>query len=259
MKTFNTVLNQIFQDGSFDLMFASAYAEPGYTDPEKGILFANWNDEPLKRLGDLAEKAGYAIEWSDEWAQCDNCAKAIRTSPDSYGWRRSYFDSEDGIQCIECVREDPSGYLEHLEGHPRRAETMDLDLDELGYVKVGENYEHGWHQGQNDSPDVVATSLKARGIHRFIFKIDDVGQFDVRFSVYIHEDERALLHDRGQIESALPYDPGTELGKALRGEPSDVYVMETKQVNPRVCPKLSFDPHHYNEDGTTCKCPKEQS
>jgi hypothetical protein len=250
MLTFNAALNRIFEDGSFDIMFAKEYAEPGYSNPAKGILFANWNDEPLKRLGDLAEKAGYAIEWSDEWSVCDDCGKAVRTSPNSYGWRRSYFDSEDGFLCVECVRDDPSAYLESLEGNPRAAETLDIPLDD--YVQAGTNYEHGWHQGQNDSPDVIATSLRARGITRFLFKLDDVGQFDCRFSVYVHQDEKDLLTD-APVESALPYDPGTELGKALRGEHSDVYHMETKLINPRNCPHYRLDADHYNEDGT-CQC-----
>src|SRR5678816_1797897 len=124
MWTFNAALNRIFEDGTADIMFAKEYAEPGYTNPEKGILFADWNDrttyrvdartfysrysaeqfvkthevadpaiveqrdDTMKRLSDLAEKAGYAVEWSDEWSTCDDCGKAVRTSPDSYGWKR---------------------------------------------------------------------------------------------------------------------------------------------------------------------------
>lgn len=294
MLTFNTLLNRIFENGSTDLMFAEAYAEPGYTNPEKGILFADWNDQTtyrvdgrtfstrysaeqfvkthqvadpaivehrddtMRRIGDIAEKKGYAIEWSDEWAQCDTCSKAVRTSPDGYGWQRSYFENEDGLQCIACVREDADVYLDWLRGQSGRAESMNLDLTQYGYVKAEGDFENGWHYGQNDSPEVIAKDLRARGITSFIFKLDSVGQFDVRFSVWVHEDEQSLLLD-APIASALPYDQGTEMAKALRGEHSDVYTMTTKQISQdaiRACPNLSFDPNHYNEDGTACQCVK---
>jgi hypothetical protein len=72
-----------------NLMWANGYAEPGYTDPEKGIVFANWNYFP-RELPDILERGGYEIEWSDEWATCGDCGRAVRTSPNSYGWE-AYF------------------------------------------------------------------------------------------------------------------------------------------------------------------------
>lgn len=231
MLTLHAVLTRLEGDGT--ITYAAEYAEPGYSSPKKGILFANWNPDPLGRVSKLAEKAGYEIEWSDEWTTCTGCNKAVRTSPDSYGWTRSYWDTDDGdTLCRECVLADPESYLESLEGDARKAETIGVDLDAHGYRKLNtDSYENGWHPGQNDSPEVVAKSLKARGVERFLFKIDDVGQFDVRFSVYVHEDEQPLLADT-EPESKLPYDPGTEMGKALRGEHSDHYTMTTRTLTP---------------------------
>ena len=40
-----------------DCQYALAYGEPGYSDPEKGILFANWNPIP-KRMLDWLESQG---------------------------------------------------------------------------------------------------------------------------------------------------------------------------------------------------------
>lgn len=65
--------------------YASAYAESGYDTPKRGILFANWNRFP-RGFDSVLERAGYAVEWSDEWTTCEDCGKAYRTSPDSYGW-----------------------------------------------------------------------------------------------------------------------------------------------------------------------------
>lgn len=250
MLTIRKAITEALQTGRIDFM-ADEYAEPGYSNRTgKPILFANWNertkynpetreqevlDSTPRRLGDLAEKAGYALEWSDEWTTCNQCGKAVRTSANSYSWMRSYFEDDlDGeIVCIECVEKDPENYLISLEGESRKAETLGIDLEAHGYRKVNhESYEHGWHPGQNDSPEVIAKSLQARGIGRFIFKLDSVGQFDAAFSVYVHEDERELLHDTAQVESKLPYDPGTEMGKALRGEHSDYYQMTTRTLTP---------------------------
>ena len=76
------------------------YSEPGY-DAESTVLFADWNSEGkwnqenskydktsklLPLLCELAEKVGFAIEWSDEWETCQDCQGAFRTSADSYGW-----------------------------------------------------------------------------------------------------------------------------------------------------------------------------
>src|SRR4051812_18753686 len=44
--------------------FASEYHEPGYTQPARGFLFANWNRFP-RNFDRLLERMGYAIEWSD--------------------------------------------------------------------------------------------------------------------------------------------------------------------------------------------------
>jgi hypothetical protein len=86
-----------------NLGFAKGYAEPGYTDPENGVLFANWNRFP-RNFDQLLEKAGYACEWSDEWATCEDCGKAVRTEPDSYCWKPAFrMGREDcGLFCVDC-------------------------------------------------------------------------------------------------------------------------------------------------------------
>jgi hypothetical protein len=86
--------------------FAPSYAEPGYDQPKRGVLFANWNRFP-RGFDSVLERAGYAIEWSDEWTTCDDCGKALRTQPDSYGWTPAYVEDESGnIMCRDCAPED---------------------------------------------------------------------------------------------------------------------------------------------------------
>lgn len=107
-----------------DVTLCTGYAEPGYTDPDSGVIaFCNWNtissynnatqkrvdvDDIPNRLCAALEKIGVEIEWSDEWAVCEGCQKAVRTQPDSHGWKRSYTD-DDCLVCRDCV--DPVAFL----------------------------------------------------------------------------------------------------------------------------------------------------
>lgn len=200
--------------------WAAEYAEPGYTTPENGagIYFSNWNDvgpwnaKPgerdgtMGRVAALLEKAGADIQWEDEWHTCSQCGRAIRTSPDSYGWKRSYVDTGDELVCARCVEEGPEPYLEEFEGKPDRAWTLDIDPAEHGYALVEDGFESGWHHGQDDNPEEIAERLRAQGIARFLFRVDGVGQFDVGFSVYrkVEEDEsETILRGWKSVEGGI--------------------------------------------------------
>lgn len=85
-----------------DMTYAASYVEPGYSHPNKGILFANWNYFP-RGIDSLLERYGYSVEWSDEWATCDNCNRAVRTQPDNWGWTPSYVIENDyEVICTQC-------------------------------------------------------------------------------------------------------------------------------------------------------------
>lgn len=163
--------------------WAEDYAEPGYDKPVRGIFFANWNGLPDK-VTDLLERQGYAIEWSDEWSTCENCNRAVRTSPDSYGWRRSFAIVNDcELLCADCLHEEPETLIAELLNDPTRADTTDLDLASHGFTRFNpEHYENGFHPGQNDDPKAIAKALPADV--DFIFQIPSVGQFDIAFDVW---------------------------------------------------------------------------
>lgn len=215
------------------IQFHSEYAEPGYSDPSSGwIATGNWNkvtkydeatnhfdtiDDTLGRVAKLLEKLGVELEWSDEWTTCEACNKLVRTSPDSYGWTPSYwFPDCGGCFCIECVKADPAPYLESLEGNNRNAMTIDIDLEENGYVKLQDDFENGFHQGQDANPKVIAKSLHEIGVSRFIFVIDGKGQFDMRFSLWIAKEEMEKLTEEKLAEwEQLPKD-GPSVSDGLR-------------------------------------------
>lgn len=189
-----------------DMYAAQGYAEPGYSDPDTGIVvLANWNEAhhdrsrkatkeelSMPRLQALLEHFGAAIEWSDEWYVC-SCGKCVRAKPDSYGWTPSYWMYDGEIECAECVEKDPSGYLEFLTGNADAALTMDVNLREYGYKGVRVTYETGWHAGQTDDPHAVAASLEDLGVTKYIFQIDENRQFDTSWSVWVHKTEFHLV------------------------------------------------------------------
>jgi hypothetical protein len=161
--------------------WSSGYAELGYDDPKKGILFNNWNYF-CREVTDLLEKYGYAIEWPDEWTTCSDCGKALRTVHNSYSWQPSGFLTDDGMYCLECI--DLPDYLETLEDNPRRALNDHINPEDYGYVKLEDGFESGMHPGQNANPKDIYKRLHDAGHKRLLFNVDSVGQFDITFSIW---------------------------------------------------------------------------
>ncbi len=190
---------------------ADGYAEPGYSESSSGLIATgNWNkvdsynretnshdlisDLPA-RLYDLLTKLGVECEWSDEWSTCDGCNKLVRTSPDSYGWQQSFRVDDDGLTCHECISEDPEAHLLSLENDEFHCNTISsIDPSEHGYVKVTEG-ETGLHPGQNDDPRRTARVLRAQGKTRFLFNMDDVGQFDAKWSCWVKVETEEVCDD----------------------------------------------------------------
>ena len=186
-----------YVDGKIQLVVGCC--EPGYED--KPVAMADWNDtteynpktgnrrvidRSMPRIAKILGKMGYEVEWEDEWHICEACGKAVRCQPDCYAWKAYYWLSECTILCGNCVKSDPTDYLAWLSGSPSRALTLDIDLAEHGYVKHSGDYESGHHPGQTDNPKRIAAKLREEeGITDFIFSIDDSGQFDITFSVWV--------------------------------------------------------------------------
>jgi len=185
------------------------YTEPGYDDTKiAGIVFGNWNvphewnternkeDEKrnlISRVARALEHLGYELEWLDEWLECSGCNGAVRTSGNCWGWQPYSYCNHGEYYCGDCVKKDPSDYLAWLEGNEKRASTFELPLEKLGYVQVVDRLEHGMHHGQDADPKVCAKHMRSVGIKRFLFAIDNVGQFDMGFSIWVHEDEKDLI------------------------------------------------------------------
>lgn len=185
---------------------SEGYAEPGYDG--NVVALGNWNelreydnqnntcktiDNTPSRLAAVLEKIGVEIEWEDEWNVCCECGRLVRKEPDSYSWQRSYVESDEGAVCMECL--DPEDHLVDLEGQEDRANTIrKINPAKYGYILLKDDYESGWHRGQDASPKKIAEVLRNKfGVERFLFNVDNVGQFDMSFSVYVHESEIHLV------------------------------------------------------------------
>lgn len=167
-----------------DIITSIGYAEPGYDDPEVCVLLGNWNDFS-QRAYDLLERAGYSLEWSDEWTCCDGCGKALRTSPDSYGWQQAGVLA-NGCEffCLGCV--DWAEHLESIEDDDTQAVRSSCNPAEFGYQLVSQagEFENGLHVGQNDKPKDILKKLHDSGHKQIVFRISGVGQFDVAFEAW---------------------------------------------------------------------------
>ena len=163
--------------------WAECYGEPGYSQPEKGIILANWNDVP-KGLAAWLEKHGYELEWSDEWTIVYSGAKskAYRTEPDSYSWEPSlilsdngeWISPDDGADCAieECAMTDynqPCRFLPHW--------VTEDDLVDAGFVRVAEHQESGFHPGQTDTPGPIAKAQFDNGASQVVFRRTEASQF----------------------------------------------------------------------------------
>lgn len=219
-----------------DVTLCTGYAEPGYTDPESGVIaFGNWNpvteyieetqsrqtrDDIPRRLCEALEKLGAEIEWSDEWIFCSGCNKAIRCQPDSYSWQRAYCENEGEPICRECI--NPVAVLEQLENKSNTCLTLDnVDPAEHDYTRVEGEFEHGLHGGQDADSSKIGAGLRQQGITRFLFRLEEKSQFYFTFSVWIHADEwpRFDPEKLAAFNTRCALDPAEGLKRALQSAP----------------------------------------
>jgi hypothetical protein len=229
--------------------WAGGYSEVGYNDPERGVLLGDWNHRDSagtiseSQYVSIAEACGAEVEWHDMWKACSDCHKAVRCSPDSYSWTRSYVEWDGEISCHECMEDDDhkqSFLEEQLEDNSDLAELLGWDLEELGYTRLDEDFQNGLYGGQSASPHKIATALRERGISRFVFQIDSVGQFDARFSCWVHEDDMPEEGISFEANEADGHDPATAMKAALQDASAQMSKLSGEGVKVATC----------NADGT---------
>jgi hypothetical protein len=179
------------------------YSEPGYTDPESGVIATgHWNnhtrwdeatqtfattDDTPGRVSKLLEKAGVELEWGDEWTSCEDCGGLFRTSPDRHSWHMAGVIEGGACVCHNCI--DPVEHLEGLEGKGRYVETV-VDPAEHGYAQLEIGFPTCAAKDQ-------AEELRKQGFTRFIISNDT--------TVFVHKDDPALAAH--YLEQVVNNDP----------------------------------------------------
>ncbi len=204
-------------------IYSEGYAEPGYENPESGIVVkANWNknfdtgDKTMGKLANVLDALDIAIEWCDEWTDCCECHRALRTSPNSYSWSPSYVCSDGWLTCLECS--DVEEHFLDLEGSSDSINQIEqFDPSENGYYLICDDFENGLHPGQDADPKMIAKLLRGSGFKRFIFNLDGKGQFDIDFSVWMHKDEAGGELGEGLIRAKRVLETGKTDGPSVSG------------------------------------------
>jgi hypothetical protein len=187
-KLLNNVIESAIREGA-DISWAPHYSEPGYSDSDDGVYFANWNptsftprvDNVVSRIGALLAREGATLEWSDEWTTCNDCGGAVRTSADCYSWTPNFVVIDEcEIVCHDCL--DIDTQESRLINNPDHADTLFFDWESRGWRRA-EEHATGWHPGQTDDPHEVFARLSPE--YDVLFTIDAVGQFDAHWSAWI--------------------------------------------------------------------------
>ena len=167
---------------NLDIQVYSDYAEPGYTiDKDKYIFLANWNNFP-KNLSHALELNG-ELEWSDEWMSCSDCNKLVRTQPNSYGWKQSFWLNECEIICRQCLDEEE--YIRYLLNNPDHVNVFDdLDLSKHGFENLNGEFESGLY-GISDKPkDILKAFMAKHPQKEFVFSGLGQEQFRLTFEIW---------------------------------------------------------------------------
>lgn len=209
-----TTTNEAVKRRLESITFSGAgYAEEGYVSKTGVIAFGNWNDigadKSMTILANRMEELHINCEWSEEWTCCDRCNKAVRTHGDTVFWQPAYDTVEDDRICHECLTKNKANivhYLSYLENKHTKAITIGIEPSDYGYKKVDQEFENGWYGGQCDDPELVANDLREQNITRFVFKIDSMNPYEVKFFVYIHKSEWRRFKNVNFKKGADPVD-----------------------------------------------------
>ena len=174
--------------------FANEYGEPGYSNPERGIILANWNNVP-KGLADWLEKLGYDLEWSDEWTiDYNHGCKAYRTAPSGYDWQSSVMVTDDGE--LLTPDDDAGEWINECamtdKGQPCRVlpdRITPADLEHAGFRLFEGDKESGFFPGQTDNPKEAAQRAFAAGALRVVFRKTEQSQFYIKWEAYAEWEE----------------------------------------------------------------------
>lgn len=173
---------------------------------EQEDILEEKSNMPLDELVKLAYGINADWGYSDEYTLCANCSKIIKTRPTSYSWKADYSLVKDcEIWCNECCKNDIETVLEtYINVSDKAVTQFEIEeLEDVGFFKIGENYENGWY-GKIDNPNKIYDEV-SKIYDEVIFFVTRVGQFHTDFIVMARwegeeEDMEALTDLLDELE-----------------------------------------------------------
>lgn len=170
-------------------------------------------DGRMGRLAEALQRIDVECEWLDEWDECRDCYRLIRTSANSYSFTLDAIWTMDGYICSDCAMKDIENSLIEgdfvwrvVEGEVEEPEVSHAvsfcstsDLEAIGFKLWTGNpegskdgrLESGWHPGQTATPSAAAEEI-AEALDcdaEIVFYLDEASQFYVGFSAWVRKSE----------------------------------------------------------------------
>ena len=152
-----------------NLQWFQGYATDGFPDCPNGLIAANWNeqhgDNTMRRLGDILERMGVELDWSDCVIGCDQCYKAINTQPQTMCDYPHYFLGDGFVVCENCVKagHDLERYCDET-AESGRLDRFNVEPPAETWIFLGELDSHSYHEtsyrGRNTIPDSVGLGCR---------------------------------------------------------------------------------------------------
>lgn len=166
----------------------SGVCEEGSLEERTFLIFDSWDQ--VHAMEELVDLDTVEYGFSDEYSRCGcgRCNVAVRVSPDSYGWRPYFLVTAEGPVLLEHASpHHVDEYVaERINRHDMAVNLPGLDLTLAGFRELRGGYESGFHEGQTDDPKAILRALRERNPNAsFLFVVDDVGQFDTSYGVWV--------------------------------------------------------------------------
>jgi len=161
------------------------------------IILANWNELPNGIQSFIEKKCNVLTGFDDGYTLCSECEKIISTTPGYYGDQKNYIATEYDFLCRECALSDPESIIDDFKNNSRKALPAWFypEIEKSGLVcyspdEYCQKFETGFHPGQDDNPKKIAKDIeKELPGFDYLFKINNIGQFDIDWSVFIRKNE----------------------------------------------------------------------
>lgn len=194
---------------------AGKYGEPGYECKAQGILFANWNEIPVK-LKERLERQGYSLEWSDEWYIDGGRSpmKAYRTQPDGHCWESRIRLKHGDVLTPE---DDAGDWIQDAIGDLERPLPSWFDAQELerrGFAVIATPQPGGLHPVQDSQAGKPVIQQIIQEGYEVVLQFTSDTQYDMRRKVWTRKSVRTyILFDECSI-GAYPHRFAEEIDRS---------------------------------------------